>query len=297
MSLSRDSSGSDVILQGETSKRVTVPMPRNLAELQGHASRHFGGGDRGKNPKMYHRGDTVLHHPTHINRVQDGDVIVVEAKPRGPSGPPNITTQMADYVPHPLEAKPYQRQARELPKQTKFDGATSYANDFVEHPLEARKPFSPVKSTWGGQPGKTGKSIYDTHFPWHPIEPRMKHNPDAGEYKSTPFEGNSSYKNDFVKHPIRPRSLANHDRPKMGASAPFQGTTTYNNDYLKFQVPRTAPAKMDYHTLGTGGAPFQGGTEYNREFIAREQERRPIVHLEPEARRFRTQSSPAQTRR
>merc|ERR1719323_1094637 len=111
--------------------------------------------------------------------------------------------------------------------------------------------------------GKTGPSIYQTHFPWHEMEPRMQHGPGQAEYKPTPFEGSSSYRNDFIQHPIRPRSLPSSG-PRMSSSGPFQGTTTYNNDYLKFQVPRTAPAKQDYGNLHLDGAPFNGNTEYNR---------------------------------
>mmetsp|Transcript_37022 Transcript_37022/g.105825 ORF Transcript_37022/g.105825 Transcript_37022/m.105825 type:complete len:304 (+) Transcript_37022:82-993(+) len=289
---SGEDQGSEYVLQGDPAKRITVQLPRSLPELQYHANRNFA--RDGSNAKMFHHGHSKIHQPHHVNRVKDGDVIVVEGGPRKRMpGAPGITTHMADYVPHDLEARAPPRAVRSLPPGGRFEGKTSYCTDFVEHPMEPRKAFSPGRPNWNaGRQGETGKSMYTSHYPRHELEPRPAVAPaPANPFNSAPFEGSTSYTNDYVKHPLKPRSPTVFEKPR-GETGPFQGSTTYGNDYQKYPHQMTGPPKLQHPSIRLDGAPFEGNTEYGREYVPLEFERRPIVHLEPEIRRFKTSSGP-----
>jgi hypothetical protein len=214
--------------------------------------------------------------------------VVVEKGQRGPSQPPGITTHMADYVPHPLEARAGPKLVKAGPSAP-FRGVSSYANDFVEHPLKPRKPVAPQVNKWP-RGGKTGDTMYKTQYPWHDVDPQPAVQPQPSiPSRNVPFDGNTSYKNDYVKHPIRPRSAAPSKMPR-GMPAPFDGATTYNTDFQKYHTPRTGPAKPYPSTLRPDTGPFDGIPEYKREYIKHPLEEKVLVHLEPELTRFRTSS-------
>jgi len=282
-----------VILQGDTTRRVTVPLPRSLQELQYHAKRHFARDV--PHARMFHQGEAHIHHDHHVKKLRDGDVVVVENIPKGIPEAPNLTTHQIDYTPHEMDPRPPPRQARTPEPGLKFDGVTSYNVDYIKHPVGARKPIYPPRSGWvTGRPGgTTGRSMYATHYPWHDAEPRRALEPPSGmPLDGAPFDGVTSYKVDYVKHPIRPRSTPMRPQQR-GDPAPFDATTTYFNDFQKHPSARTAPARPHVATLRPEGGPFDGSTEYGREYVELKMESRPLVHIEPELRRFPTNRSPS----
>lgn len=282
-----ESDAGSVLLHGDTSRRVTVPLPRSLPELQYAANRNFARNTGAA--RMFHHGTSHLHHPHHIGKIKDGDVVIVEAGLMPKPEAPNFTTHQADYVKHPIEVR-----APLLPQQQpaeggKFEGATSYKTDYVKHPLGCRKPMKPPKSGIdnGRANGNTGQSMYTTQYPWHSPAPRQAVQPPPGvPISSSPFEAVTSYMNDYVKHNARPRSAAPAAKPRSGGeNLPFEASTTYNNDFQNFPSARTEPARPMKATLRPDGAPFEGSSEYKREYIELKHEQRPMVHLEPEIRR------------
>jgi len=276
----------DVLLHGDSSRRVTVAMPQSFQELQYHANRNFAT-DK-VNPRMFHHGRNHMHHHHHVKQLQHGDVVIVEKGQRVPSQPPGVTTHMADYVPHPLEERAAPKLAQAGPSAP-FHGVSSYANDYVEHPVKPRKPVAPPATNWP-RAGRTGDTMYKTQYPRHDIDPRPAVQPQPSmPIRNVPFYGDTSYKNDYVKHPIRPRSSRASKAPR-GMPAPFEGTTTYNTDFQKYHTPRAGPTRPYPSTLRPDTGPFEGIPEYKREYIKHPLEEKVLVHLEPELTRFRTSS-------
>uniref|UniRef100_A0A7S4RHK2 Uncharacterized protein n=1 Tax=Alexandrium monilatum TaxID=311494 RepID=A0A7S4RHK2_9DINO len=283
------------VLHGDSSRRVTVPLPRSLPELQYHANRHFSGGKG--NARMYHHGHSKVQHAHHMGKIKDGDVIVIEGMRSMPE-PPMYTTHRTDYVPHELEVRPPPPPAERPPPGARFDGVTSYNQAYVKHPPGYREPVRPPKSGLAsGSHGVTGKSMYSTQYPWRNVEPQRPVLPSNGmPLGSTQFEGVTSYMNDYVGHPVRARSAAPVSKSR-GPSLPFEAKTTYADDYQNTSSARTVTAVPHKATLRPEGAPFEGNTEYKREYVELAQERRPLVHLEPEiGRTSRGLSTPARRR-
>mmetsp|Transcript_122771 Transcript_122771/g.382224 ORF Transcript_122771/g.382224 Transcript_122771/m.382224 type:complete len:320 (-) Transcript_122771:170-1129(-) len=280
-----ESDAGSVILHGDTSRRVTVPLPLSLPELQYHANRHFARDRTGA--RMFHHGEKHVHHSHHMGGIKDGDVIIIEKLPKSVPEAPNLTMNQTDYVKHDIEARPPPLMREPPPPGAKFDGVSSYKVDYVKHPLGFREPVQPPRSGFltGRPDGKTGKSMYTEHYPWREPEPRQAAQPPSGVPLTTaPFHGVTSYTNDYIKHPVRPRSAAPTTKPR-GVPLPFEATTTYNNDYQNVPNAPTVPAKPLKATLVPDGSPFEGASEYKREYVELKTERRPIVHLEPEIRR------------
>lgn len=274
-----------------------MPLPRSLGELQFTAKRHFG---RSGPCKMYHHGVTPLTQPQHMSHLKGGDVVVVAADGSVVDEEPTISTHMAHYVKHAVEAKAPPPSRAQVGEPLPFEGVTSYTVDYVEHPLDMRKPAKPPTGGWdvGRREEATPKSTYTVHYPWRDVTPRRPpaRQPGTLDQHGAAFEGVSSYKLDYIKHQARPRSAVQPPKTRpVEESEPFQGVTTYTTDYQKFDVVRTGPGPNHADSLRTDPAPFEGASEYRREYIPREHERRPWVHLEPELRNARHRARTAKS--
>eukprot|EP00439_Symbiodinium_sp_Y106_P031898 s6399_g3.t2 len=272
-------------IPGDTDQRVSVALPRSLHELKGHANKHFG--VRAQKPlRMYHHGKVVITHAQHVTNLKDGDVVVVTVTDEE-QGPPPISTHQAHYVPHRLEAKK-PPPAQDGPGEgVPFDGKSSYTVDYIPHPLEVRDKAKPPRNVWepGRTDAKTGKSTYNSEFPWHTVKPpesTKKQVPPAGH---VPFDGVTSYQHDYIKHPNRPRSATGRPKPQLPASGPFDGSTTYTTDYKRFHVPQARPLKPHDGVLKTDKNPFEGASEYRREYLKHPLQGPEILHIEPDLRR------------
>ncbi|CAJ1384888.1 unnamed protein product [Effrenium voratum] len=266
---------------GDREQRVTVPLPRTIQELKGHAHKHFGAKHTSSNPlRMYHHGKVMIHHPNHMTNVKDEDVVVVTLG-EDDQGPPPVSTHQAHFVPHPLQAKKPPAGTDGPRENVPFDGKSSYNVDYIPHPLQGRDSAKPPRDGWEpGKNGRTGKSTYAAEFPWHTAKPPEKGNKQAPPGQSVPFEGLSSYQHDYIKHPNRPRSASGRPRPKLPATGPFDGTTTYTTDYKKFQVPHARPQRLDARP--SDPKPFEGSSEYRREYLKHPLSGPEVLHIEPE---------------
>jgi len=267
---------------GDASQRVTVPMPRSMQDLQSAANRHFYG-----NSGMYQHGKIPLTQPSHIAGVKHNDVIVV-SRDDMPREAPTMSTHNAHYIKYDIEVKPPPAPKPPPEQSARFEGVTSYGADFVRHPMERRKPAKQAQSMWdsGRRADFTGQSTYKTQYPWHEVKrpPPMAKTKESKE-PSAAFEGTTMYNSDFVKHPVRPRSTM-APRERNVDAGPFEGVTTYNVDYKKHANARTQKHPGYGATLKTDNTPFEGSTEYAREYLKHQFESRPVVHIEPEMRRY-----------
>lgn len=295
------------VVRGDSTKRVTVPVPQSVAELEGNARKNFGSGRL----TCYHRGITPVTTQANVNNIHDQDVIVVrrsssDAGPRGYDNSAMTTTHQSSYVKHELDRtrtpRPTggKRASNEHPPAA-FNGRSCYSGDYVPHTITPRTISRPTQPAW--EPGKdssrglemTGMSTYRENYPRHNLPKREQATRPRGGTENLdplPFNASSSYKQDYVKHPVRPRSAVGPSRSKpdppvdLGAT-PFAGNTTYGEDYKKHNTA-AAKAKIFKPTGGQDNqyAPpgFAGNSEYRQQYVKKEKPRLPYCFMEPEAK-------------
>jgi len=265
-------------LVGDQAQRITVPLPRSIQDLRGTAGRHFRGAKG-----LYHHGRQEMTNQNHLAGLKHGDVIVV-AMDEAPREAPPISTQNAHYIQYEMEVRPSAKPRQRVTEHIKFEGESRYTTDFVQHPMEAAKSAKPSGSSWDqGQRGRfTGKSTYNSHYPWHNPErqaPVVPHRQDISN-SDAPFDGTTSYNRDFVEHPLQMRTSAAPKAREVNAG-PFEGTTTYNMDYKRHPFADRTPRSYHRDAMHHEVAPFEGTTEYAREYMQHQMEARAMVHIEP----------------
>lgn len=282
-------------IKGDHSKRVTVPLPQNLNDLESTARNAF----PSYRKQLYYRGEYVLENQSMFKQnVNDGDVLIVR-RDSGDKGPAfdGRTTHQSAYIQHPLE----RRQPRQAtpPRQDmfngpKFMGRSCYAGDYIEHAVESPHRTKPPTQAW--EPNSipmTSRSTYTENYPWHPPQhrqPAQKQTPRQSRVGNSPaFQGSSSYKMDYVKHEHqRPRSAGPRRRDNESYNdrhIPFNGSTTYGADYQKHGHAQSKLMKPQPQRQQTAPSPpFQGSSEYQKEYIKKDRPRPAIVHIEPERR-------------
>lgn len=287
-------------LVGDHAKRVTVPLPQNLNDLESIARKKFGGGGDNR-MMMFHWGETELKNQMQYRRVVDDDVVIIHKEKTdtdGHSYPAHLaTTHMAAFVKHPLQP----RKPPEAPPRSnygmapaKFTGRSCYAQDYLELPVSAPEKLKHVAPAW--EPNNipmSSRSAYADDYPWHQPQPRRKQSGSRrqaapGHSHAPPvFQGTSSYRIDYIKHAQRPKSATGPTRTKAkadsGPNVPFDASTTYTNDYKKHEgkSPTKGAFSPAKHEPGPS-PPFQGSSEYQKEYIKKERPRVALVHLEPE---------------
>lgn len=247
---------------------------------------------------MYLKGETQLEEQGQIKGIVDNDVVIVRQETPENIGFKNVTTNMATFVPHPIERK--QPAGPRLPqaagfKPPVFQGRSCYSGDYVEHPIESHDTTRPPVAAW--EPNgltMTSRTTYFENFPWHsPQRPsgNSKRPPERKyELNPAPFHGQSSYKMDYIQREAeRPRSaramgrrsnMTNVDAP------PFDGTTTYAVDYKEYPTsPQKRNHPSQWKTEPGPSPPFKGNTEYQTEYLKKMIARGARIHLEPEDKR------------
>lgn len=282
-------------IKGDHSKRVTVPLPTNINDLETCARKTFGGGPA--SIKMFHEGpegETQLENQSQFKNVGDGDVVVVRRELLESAAKwIAMTTHQADFVKHPIDPRKLERHATRQSDMDppKFTGRSCYAGDYVKHALESSdRPRQPI-AAWEPTPrAMSGKSTYNEHYPSHPTQPKVSARPSATApsnwASAPPFQGNSSYKMDYVKHSACPNSArgpSRRERTEAGSSAPFDSSTTYG---AYFKKPVGAKRERFVRPAAERGLslPFKGSSEYRHEYMRRERQRQAVLHLEPERR-------------
>eukprot|EP00928_Gymnodinium_smaydae_P078991 TRINITY_DN63023_c0_g1_i1.p1 TRINITY_DN63023_c0_g1~~TRINITY_DN63023_c0_g1_i1.p1 ORF type:complete len:288 (+),score=46.73 TRINITY_DN63023_c0_g1_i1:215-1078(+) len=276
------------VLVGDSSRRITVPMPQSLGELEAHARKVVDGAAR---IKMYHRGETQMTSNQHTKRmVEDDNVVVqIEVDDGIPRAHPMVTTNQAYYVPHSVQET---RPAQGLPRRSEplpMTGRSCYVNDYVEHPLSP--PPRRIEAAWEASApaptGVTGRSTYKDCYPWHDVALRApeRHQPIAPDrFKRIPFEARSSHQVDYVPlEPQRPRSAIG-PAPAVVETMPFTATTTQRAEYRAPPRAWTTPRKRAPAGPRRDPLRFEGNSEYLREYVERYRQRRPMIHVEPELR-------------
>jgi hypothetical protein len=285
---SRKSSVSSSNISGDSRQRITVPMPRSLHELQGRATQLFG---HNGELKMYHHGSVAIEDPSQLNKIQNGDVVVVTWNNRRLTKREFAelleTTNQRDFVKHPLPKKEI-RASSQVPQMPSIplDGVTSYKSEYVRHPLAKREACAKPSQSWSPPKEPTGKSTYEDQFPWRDpqlaVRQPQPQKVDGSRRKSEPFTGCTSYMQDYVVHPPKPRierSTPARPRPRSASHIQFQGTSTYESEYTRKPILARTPQKPTALRLET--LPFEGSSDYQSSYVNHRVER-PMIHLEQE---------------
>lgn len=265
-------------LNSHREHRITVPMPRSLDELRGHAQRRFRNG-RG----LYHHGRRQVSHPNHMAGVKHDDVVVVAIGRDEEHGPPPTTTNRSHYVRHEPEPRPASPPDPHPGEPGKWYGESRYGTDFA--PRAYTKPAPSLKPPDGLRVGRgpTGKTSYRAQYPWHDAaKPDRRTNYEL-HTRPAPFDGASSYQTDFnATHPQpRPRSLATpRERPIGGGD--FYGNSTYGAHFRHPDGARAASPLGTQPSLALGHAPFDGNSEYTHRYVKHPHEAREVLHIEPQ---------------
>jgi hypothetical protein len=267
--------------KGDTTKRVTVNLPKSLDELQNRATVLFGKGCG--RIRMYHHGVAPIRDLAAFSNVKDGDVVVITLDNRRLT-PREVTkllsTNHADYVEHPLPEKRAPMAKPQGLEPLAFEGRSSYTSDYVKHPYVRRPATVPADIA---QYGSTfdATTTYRDQFPWP--KPAVRARRCAAPATSieglgAPFDSSTSYNTDFVPHPLDARVPV---RPSSARrpSQPFEGASTYNSEFTKHPLSRRIMCRPTASRLESGK--FQGLTEYTCEYPEKLVPKQ-ILHLEPE---------------
>lgn len=289
----------------DPTRRITIPAPRTLNELQYAARHHFGQAVPGRHT-LHHYGKPVMQE-RHVDQFQHDDVIIVSGEELQQRQEAAVSTHHTDYVKPQLDVRTSCKHPTIPIEYQRFEAQSCYKQDYLKH--QARPPresAKPVKSAWyrGSEEG-TGQTTYKTQYTWHSGVPSKPIRSDAfaRDFGAAKFEGVSSYRADYIKQPLRPRSAAACPQKDRGAqwSGDFNGVTTYNNDYTKHPLVAHGNTGGTAHksSLEPSGLPFSGQSEHRREFVPLSSERRHLIHLEPEVKapKARPGSAPAGSRR
>mmetsp|Transcript_95390 Transcript_95390/g.189080 ORF Transcript_95390/g.189080 Transcript_95390/m.189080 type:complete len:285 (+) Transcript_95390:53-907(+) len=250
----RKSYAETATIKGDRARRVAVPMPQKVKDLENQATRYFGL-DKAT-VKLVHRGQDPLHHDGQLRNVIPGDVVVAHGK--RPKGERHQTTHQRDYRGHEFEpaARPLPRQP---PKSLPFTGRSHYHDSYQPHDI------SPQPSPTPRRPPPhlpfNGSSTYQSHYPGHPVEPAPT-TPPRKPKPALPFQGNSTYNEAYRGHDITPPPVAPPRKPRP--NLPFEGSSTYNRDYPGHEVEVPLPPKP--RTAGPR-LPFQGNSEYQMNYV------------------------------
>jgi len=252
---------------------------------------------------MYHKGIHLLKTPADMIRIQDDDVVVVDAS-EVDGVDQRTSTQRAHYVPHEIErGMPRARPSAAEP--VRFEGKTSYNIDYVVHPpgpMAPRKDDDPRPE----HTGQTGVSIYRSHYVPHEADvQRPVSRGYVRRHPRAPFNGTSRYAMDFVPQGCPGRSPPLRPQERWFEPPPFRGTSTYAVDYQERPPdPHTCRDPFE-RTSNTDPTKFHGSTEYRKEYVPLPSNRMRHIHLEPAQhlglsggrRTPRTSSAPAGSRR
>mmetsp|Transcript_165039 Transcript_165039/g.292199 ORF Transcript_165039/g.292199 Transcript_165039/m.292199 type:complete len:298 (-) Transcript_165039:148-1041(-) len=289
-----------VPIRGDSQKRVTVPIPQSVTELESSARKNFGSGRL----QCFHRGVTQITSQANVNNIGDQDVIVVRRSssatgPRGYDPTAMTTTHQSSYVKHEIERartpRPRGAQTNGSPPAP-FTGRSCYSGDYVAHTITPRSMPRPAGSNDNNvQPRgleMTGCSTYRENYPRHELPKKEVPSRPRGatglQTEPLPFKASSSYTQDYIKHPARPRSATGVSRGlptnDLGPT-PFAGNTTYADDYKKHN-PATARAKIFKPTNQSNDQypppGFAGNSEYKLQYVKKEKPRLPYCYMEPE---------------
>jgi len=291
------------VVCGDSSARVTFPFPRSYPELKGDADHAFP--SLVGRSKMYHKGVHLIKTPADMIRIQDDDVVVVDAT-EADDVDKRISTQKAHYIPHEIDRGT--PRVRVIPAEpVRFEGKTSYNIDYVVHPPEPMVPRKEVDRP--DHTGQTGVSIYRSHYVPHEAEVRRP--VSRGYLRRHPrpvFNGTTRYATDFVPQGCPTRSLPYYPPQKLFETPPFHGNSTYAVDYQE-RPPDPHTSDPFNRTSNTEPTKFHGSTEYRKEYVPLPSSRMRHIHIEPavhlglgagmrgSARTPRTSSAPAGARR
>lgn len=181
-------------MRGDRSRRVAVPLPGRLQDLEGQASRHFGL-DR-STVRFHHRGGGKLEGDHHLGGVQAGDVIV--ARGSKPRGPPLSTTFQSDYRPIKFEPPP-RAPSRKGHTPLPFKGRSEYQERFPTHEVSPAPP-TPKRNTAPHVPFQA-TTEYQTNFPGHHV-PSPAPAQRREQRPAVPFEGASTYRQAYLAHDV-----------------------------------------------------------------------------------------------
>eukprot|EP00927_Polykrikos_kofoidii_P024573 TRINITY_DN22318_c0_g1_i2.p1 TRINITY_DN22318_c0_g1~~TRINITY_DN22318_c0_g1_i2.p1 ORF type:complete len:297 (-),score=47.25 TRINITY_DN22318_c0_g1_i2:54-944(-) len=277
-------------VRGDARRRVEMPMPRSLREIQQAASRNFG--QPGRLPqKFYHFGVTAINHNEHVKCLEDEDVIVVSLQDAAPAAKFGITTHQADFVPKPLEAwssPSPQPRGETLP----FEAVTSYSRDFTARPASAQRRRPRAHAAFSKMSGRstpepfTARTTYADHFPGYTADGGKQLVSAANMPQPLPntrFDAETTHQADYKRHHVVPQLVNTRIDVPMG-HRPFEGTTSYADQFSAKQgepFPKTRrPGDSSAYTANR--PPFRGCSEYNREYLEKVAHRPMRIFLEPE---------------
>lgn len=284
---------------------VTVAMPRSLPELQHTAAQNFG---HSGCLRLYHKGTSLLYHPSQMRHLQDGDTIIVRKsdshRPSTSGDTPRMqSTQQADFQKYPAtrprdgRANDYASILSDQMKGGPLKGMSRYAIDYVKHPMSAREAFKPP-SALELHDDPLGTTTYKKEFLWRECNrPKTSANDQAVRESSLSqqdagarFDGDSSYRMDYKRNQVQRRDMEQAvvmSRALRASSLfcdykDFSGSTTYSADFTKLPAGRQRSLKPKENERAF--EPFDGTSEYRRTYHEQAvREARPAsVHLTSE---------------
>jgi len=306
-----------VALIGDSTHRVTVPLPPSLKVLNDAARRLFGYAGQ---LQLYLRGTFPIIRDQQLAQIQDGDVIVItwDDQPLSPKQVSQIiSTHQADFVEPARREKPRRDTIEPRPPAEPYQAhrvteQTSYNSSYVTQPLQPiRSPCSP-RDMFPASPNDvikatTGTSSYADEYVWRegPPRPRGQRPSDDG-YTNPPFESETTYNVMYTPpgtsslpgrsgHPSdqssgRPghpsdqsSALGPNSTDRTTGGAKFEGTSTYRDQYKPMPL---APRPKGQHPdlFDDDYVPNRFGKETSEHRANYRGDQIPIfmVHLEPE---------------
>jgi len=269
--------------EGHRGMRITVDFPESLPELRHHADKNFG---KSRRLRMYHMGHRLMHHPSQLRHLRDGDHVVVKPDVTPPRQ--HISSSYQDeYMEHvPAASRPvFQPETLSKDFRGPFSGCSRYKEDFLGHPAEKRPPVQRMgTSVRLKETTATGRTSYADHFPWmdnrpRPRAPRTDLSRLTMEQQEAPFAGQTHYSEEFIARPIN-RTMPCLPVGQKKRPAKFEGMSTYIGDYVEPLEDGRMPSAKPSHDV-CPKVPLEGMSEYLREYIKRDLNQKSVVHLEP----------------
>lgn len=175
------------------------------------------------------------------------------------------TTSHTDYTKKPIEKMAAIKPVSEQKALGKFDGATSYREEYKPHDASNRtqpmrkSEYMPNEARFEGIP------TYTTDYVQHGAASRTPFKPIENTQRSEqPFETRTEYRDDYVRHSLPERFQ--RERPKWnGATAPLDAQSTYTKDYPAKDSGRQESFKPNLAPLHTD-VPFEDGTTNRHDY-------------------------------
>ncbi len=153
---------------------------------------------------------------------------------RPPMGEMDLSTNYnTEFTPKPTQRVQAVRPASRKKIDAKFEGDTTYHQDFRKWPGDKRNPIRSGNEYQAPNAPFEGLSTYKGHYMPHQANPAQSFKPDGNAYRSdAPFDGNTLYRTEYTQKELEPCPAALLDTPR--ANFVFQ---TDDEKGHKYYVP------------------------------------------------------------